>query len=536
MRAVIWRAGVWATVVIAALLLFMFLSDRHRHEVSSGQTDEASDSHAQDPDPGLAALRRMRAAENIDDPHRRCREYPIPAGIEWPQPPIDAFCADEFTPILSLQQASNWILTDETPVLEDRLDTSLDGYYRGALAEWALYRQYQPFADSSVRIGRLTERWLRHAPESAHARLARGLHLYRSGTEARGTELVRNTPAADLKRMRVLLKQSIDLLESALDIEPRLLPALHCLIDIGKFLGDRSLIEDAFERGLIQDPASFYLRSRHLFAHQPEWGGSLERIDELAQQGQEHLDSNPRLANLTTLALTERVKWMFRNKVDTDSAAMLELAMRANAAGSAWFALEWGTHYAHRTGDRVLRVQLLSQMLRFTPNASKQRLQRARSLVRLGEIDWARDDLRLVLTQEPDNLVALREHAWLDIQSGDSERALDLVERLYALDPDDLWALDQMAWVHLRLRRDLVAAEPLIDRLLERRPDNGRAWALRLELLKVGGRPGVGDAVRRFIETADESRPDQRRALAEAHAWLAENPEEAARPIAPETE
>ena len=79
----------------------------------------------------------------------------------------------------------------------------------------------------------MTAEWLKKAPGSAYANLARGAFYHGSAWKARGGKFSSETADENLRRMTGFVEQAIPYYENAISINPRLIPAYTALINLG---------------------------------------------------------------------------------------------------------------------------------------------------------------------------------------------------------------------------------------------------------------------------------------------------------------
>ncbi len=122
----------------------------------------------------------------------------------------------------------------------------------------------------------------------------------------------------------------------------------------------------------------------------------------------------------------------------------------------------------------------------------------ARALVaaQLGRYDWLERDLREILAQDPQHVLALNALGYtLADQTDRHEEALSYIERAYRAQPDDPAIIDSMGWVHYRLG-DLGAAE----RYLRRAVELGDDTEIISHLIEVLWARGAVDEARAILE------------------------------------
>ncbi|KPQ23678.1 MULTISPECIES: tetratricopeptide repeat protein [unclassified Halomonas] len=145
---------------------------------------------------------------------------------------------------------------------------------------------------------------------------------------------------------------------------------------------------------------------------------------------------------------------------------------------------------------------LLARELTRTPDDTELLYHRAMRAWEMGDVEQMEQDLRHVISIEPDNAVALNAlgYTLADLDLPDRlEEARELIERAYKLDADNPAVLDSLGWVHYRLG-DPQEALTWLERAYSRMPDQEIAAHLA-EVLHALGR---SDEARQIINDVQQ--------------------------------
>ncbi len=119
-------------------------------------------------------------------------------------------------------------------------------------------------------------------------------------------------------------------------------------------------------------------------------------------------------------------------------------------------------------GDGKFALETLDKALEQLPNSISIRYSHALLAAELGWVDVAEKDLRIIISEQPENAAALNALGYtLADQTERYEEAEALIRQAFILRPDDASIVDSMGWISYRLGRLDVAKEFL-----------RRAWAL----------------------------------------------------------
>ncbi|MHA7816409.1 MAG: XrtA/PEP-CTERM system TPR-repeat protein PrsT [Pseudohaliea sp.] len=137
-------------------------------------------------------------------------------------------------------------------------------------------------------------------------------------------------------------------------------------------------------------------------------------------------------------------------------------------------------------GERAPVLAMLAEWLEEYPEDALVRSDLATKQLMLGDETAAREQYAILVEQQPDNVAALNNLAWL-LRTGDPKQALAHSERALDLAPDSLQVQDTYAMVLLE-NGETGRALALSARLLEEQPDNPELGYNRAQILARAGR------------------------------------------------
>ena len=105
-------------------------------------------------------------------------------------------------------------------------------------------------------------------------------------------------------------------------------------------------------------------------------------------------------------------------------------------------------------GDSEQALSVLNDALGSMPEDVSLRYMRALTAVGLGQLELAESDLRLIISEQPDNAAAINALGYTLADLTDRyEEAEELINQAYELQPDDASIIDSMGWISYRLGR-----------------------------------------------------------------------------------
>lgn len=332
--------------------------------------------------------------EAIADPVRRCREYPSLPHIAWPQPLVEALCADHQTPIMKVDEIKGMIDRGEWRALHDRYAGYLQRHHSGEDPELFLYRIFFLRSWKTVEeVEDYTQRWVSAMPDDPYANTERGAALVDAAWKARA----KDAPSA---RVRALATDAETHLRRAIAEEPRLLTAYFYLIDAHVIQDHRDAIPETLQAGLQRSPDSFYLRQEAAEYLHGRWGGSPRLLYGMALGASPHLDRNPRLALLSAHTGREIADRYSENHRDR---AALSAYRAALVHGPENETLLNAGFTASELEYYVEKIMYLSQDIRFGRWPKDARIQRGLLWEWDGQFERALRDFRAAATLDPDD-------------------------------------------------------------------------------------------------------------------------------------
>jgi Flp pilus assembly protein TadD len=488
-------------------------------------------SAAQQAQPPLAAapphlqafLREALAANAIPDPLQRCLAFPDLPGNVWPPGLARAHCHLYFDPQVTAAMLSAALERKAYAELEARFQADLDLHYADKREpSEVIHADFDAF-DGSDESDRLSKLWLEQSPRSAFALTARGAHLGNLAFNVRGTAWASKTPPEQMNRMAFYAQQAMDLFARALEREPRLIVAAEMQIHVGMLGGHDEQMRKALLHGEFLDPACHKLTQRTLQALRPRWGGSYRAMAAYASTLLPHLRQRPLLAlSIAEIAIDRADTGIDKNQ-HADIIAYLKPVAQASTA---WPVYESLAMAYNRQNDGATRWEALSyqlEWLRFSPHEPAPHREAGRTLVNLGQLEWALPLLRkaVALQRSDTDAQLLLGRLYLRLQR-EAEAEAPLLAAMAG--PDERGdALNGLMVLAARAHKD-EAAWHYVELLNAEFPAFAWPWFVRAMLLDRQGKDGVEAALEKYVQLADAADPGEAGNLEFAYRRLAAAP------------
>lgn len=474
--------------------------------------------YEQVPAPWREYLLKAREAERIADPLQRCLLFPDIPNNEWPAGHAQAHCRHHFAAKRpTLDEIAGMVERGEVVKLEEMFDRALAHHAPGDGADESIHDTFNYLLTSKPdndRIGQITESWLKQAPESAYANLARGAYFNGAAWKARGGKYAEETPKEALRRMSELVEQAIPYFRKAISINPKLMPAYTGMIDLGMMDSRPELGANAIAQGEKIDPTCVELANVRMRSLKPRWGGSYEEMLAYASRLTPYVAQRPHLAVHVAEPFADRGDRLIAAEEYTREALqILEIAI---ATGSDEDALHDAADVAGalKDGEPDLHKRLvyLLQEARFREVNSWAMRELAGLLVQ-SEPEWSLEYSLPALESSDDGRV----HFLAGLGYGKARRFED-AEREYRIAIENREqrqvSLQEAAsmWLYdagLTDREAAAKAEPYIDRLSSEYPENGRGSVMRWYQQAMESGKGSVDSIRAVIPKLDRDDPWQ---------------------------
>lgn len=147
--------------------------------------------------------------------------------------------------------------------------------------EWELVAAIAGFERVDPELEARFSAWVQAKPKSYAAVLARGVYWYQRAWSSRGGRYAAQTANLRLKAMERYFELADLDLRASLALSPRPQLSHRYLIGSAMSRGDRKQIQGSFEASLRADPENYASRRAFLNALRPQWGGSINAMEQV---------------------------------------------------------------------------------------------------------------------------------------------------------------------------------------------------------------------------------------------------------------
>ena len=426
-------------------------------------------------------LAAAKAADKIVDPYARCMAFPDFPGNQWPKGLVQQTCQQVYGPHITRAQIQGLLDAGHLAELDALYAADLAKHFLDGGFPELIHQDYEAF-DASYESGKQSKVWLEKAPKSAFAMVARAEYFREMARTSRGGKFANEVPEENFQRMNEFVDKAVDLYQSALKNEPRLVQAYSGMLNLG-MLGSRpKLVAQSIIKMKEIDPACRSMAHYRMMALEPRWGGSYEQMFALGAELKPFLARRPILALDTVMPVLDMGNTLYRAKRWPDLAAGLEAIVPLSTNPDIYQPLATAEGHVESTPPWKKLVHLVAES-RFQVGSTWSNWNRGNRLLWYAhDAEWALPSLTRASKDDPDN-------AAIHYLLGKSYEVLDRnveAEKEYLQSTIDTQTLYDLTTVLLNSGQ-IAKARQYSDQHLREYPDDPWAWYQRYHVLSVGG-------------------------------------------------
>jgi len=269
---------------------------------------------------------------------------------------------------------------------------------------------FDSFASDDPSVGDQIEQWILARPTSFAAHMAMGSYYSWRGWHTRGAAPATQTASGQLGKMGKFFAQSAEETKMALKIKPKLSIAYAVLLGEARGESDRALHQTSESDALRQIPASFVIREEVMESRYPRWGGSLEMMEEFAQQSQALVKENPYMHWRLGFTDSDEGEMLGIHSEFDQSIAALTRAIQKGGDYSGFYFIR-GESYG-QIGSWKQALEDFDRADELSPQDPELLIRRAYTLAELKKPKEVLADLQVVSVFEAPNDLSTQLHDW----------------------------------------------------------------------------------------------------------------------------
>lgn len=282
-------------------------------------------------------------------------------------------------------------------------------FERDATESARLENAFRAFGKVPRSAQPVLDEWVKAAPSSYVALVARASFCVSQGLDARGGAYIGETPPENIESMRFYLDKARADLERSLALSSKPYLSHAYLMTVARVGGGRGRGDEHFEAALKLAPHSVELRLRHMSDLEPRWGGSLAQMQAFAERSRKDLG---------------------------DEAAANRIAARVPAyrGFERRLAKDWSGALKHF--DEAIALDASADAL----------CERAFVLTELKREAEAFADVKTALSKAREDRYCMQRAVWHAARTPDAGEAILVLSLVLEVDPHATQALNQRGW------------------------------------------------------------------------------------------
>lgn len=199
------------------------------------------------------------------------------------------------TVILKPSEVQELLAQGKYQELDEKLTAMQKDFENGNVTEDDVYLLFTRSNLLTSDFENHLNQWIAAFPNSYSAYLARGVYFQELGSKRRGGKFFNETSQAQVGAMEFYFEKAIKDLNTALELNPRLVPAYCSLIIINMHSSAKNSIKKITDEGLQNLPESMLIRWFYLLSLEPKWGGSFDEMESFIKEIRPYYERNPKL-------------------------------------------------------------------------------------------------------------------------------------------------------------------------------------------------------------------------------------------------
>ena len=328
--------------------------------------------------------------------------------------------------------------------------------------------------------------WVKAAPSSYNARVARGAFFYSRGAEERGEQKFSETSSERIDAMDVFFDRSLYDLERSLDLSPKPYLSRRYMMSIMLYTGSREELEENYLEAVELAPASVGARLAYMRALEPRWGGSYEEMERFLAESRPVLqpkDAARLAARIPAYRGFENIQRKRFAQASEDLSAAIQLDANAQ------YLCERGYVKAELRDNDGAWADVASGLAKARDNRYCLRLATSRAgAIVVGRPEEVQRVMSMVIEVDPMSGAAYRHRGYAYERQGDA--ALAFSDYLVAAKLGDAWAQTRVGkayWSGTGVKRDPEEALAWLEKAAKQGDDQAKTTLA--EARKALGRP-----------------------------------------------
>lgn len=459
----------------------------------------------------LSWYERVRAAEKIADPVKRCLAYPNPPEFHWDPEVVKAVCGLYARKMITWEQIQAALSSHHPEILDKAFASYLARGFGSGEHGYLAWAYETAFGRPSADVLDAAQQWVKEDPGSAFAVMARGEYYITAAWDARGDRFAAQTPPGNFERMHEFVVLAHADFDEALQRNPRMIAAYYELLDVARLTDDSELLANAADKALALDPADDSLYGQWARTMMPKWGGTYADLLAIAQRAKAYESENPLLKRVAARVICAEAESYYiscdqcGSKVYGMALDLYRKAADSTPSGCAIRGL--GTLAELADADEASVIDYETQVYRFLGD-DEYLLRRALALQKIGKAQWGLESIDHVFASHPRSAEAFNYKGWLFEDEHRYHEAAKAFLAAREIEPSSREATTALVDLYTNWLHEPAKAKAVVDRLVAADPHNPRVWLLRSMLHGSHDEKLCQQYLEKYLQLVDQNYPD----------------------------
>lgn len=206
--------------------------------------------------------------------------------------PASAVGADPLEPLRLLKEK-------KYVELEALLNNLQDAYKKDYTKEKAYDDTLDAFTSQNPEHEKYFNDWVTKRLDSPFPYLARAIYFFQVGGKLRGGKWASDTPEENFTKMSNYHDKAILDLKQVTQKDPKIIKSYTLLIHIGRASGfSDEFMREQLDKSIEINPYNYTVRAAYIASLEPQWGGSIEKMQKFIEETKPFYEKNQRLKSL----------------------------------------------------------------------------------------------------------------------------------------------------------------------------------------------------------------------------------------------
>ena len=324
--------------------------------------------------------------------------------------------------------------------LEALLGNLQDAYKKDFTKEKIYEDTLDAFTSQNSEHEKYFNDWVSKRPDSPFSFLARAIYFLLAGDTRRGDKWASDTTEENFQGMRDYYDKAISDVKQVMLKDPNIIKSYTVLIHIARADGRFSdeFKKEQLDKALKINPYSYSVRAAYIASIEPQWGGSIEKMQAAIEEAKPFYSKNQRLKSLEGRIETNRGYQSFYYDKDKNAALdHFEKAVAYNTTNdtNCWLFQKRGDLLDSVKKEYKSAMESYDRAINACPFYLVSRIRRSALSYRFYDYEKALKDAEIVIEMDPSQSEPYFIRGRVYFKKGEYEKALEDMQKAIAIKP-----------------------------------------------------------------------------------------------------